>query len=250
MTSQLGPAAIADDEIENGTQQKQRVIDIAREFATGPADDATHAEDRDKRMQSLVGRLDSGVFRIVVMGEVKKGKSSFINALLGWPDLLPVDTDVATSTAYKILYGPTERITVFYLPADEDPQAVSDPVEIPRERLSEFGTEAGNPGNDKRVDFIAIELPNTLLQEGVALVDTPGVGGLFKKHRDITFRFAPNADAVLFVMDSVECVISADEIRFLAELRKTTEQVIFLQTKTDMAVPSKSKPGGIATWRS
>ena len=39
-------------------------------------------------------------------------------------------------------------------------------------------------------------------------MDTPGVGGLFKAHRDITFRYAPNADAVFFVVDSVESLLS------------------------------------------
>ena len=46
----------------------------------------------------------SGLFRIVVMGEIKQGKSSFINALLGVRDLVPVSSDVATSTIYKIWY--------------------------------------------------------------------------------------------------------------------------------------------------
>ena len=31
----------------------------------------------------------AGIFRIVVMGEIKKGKSSFINALLGTKGLVP-----------------------------------------------------------------------------------------------------------------------------------------------------------------
>ena len=47
----------------------------------------------------------AGIFRIVVMGEIKKGKSSFINALLGVKNLVPVNSDIATSTIYKICYG-------------------------------------------------------------------------------------------------------------------------------------------------
>ena len=43
----------------------------------------------------------AGLFRIVVMGEIKQGKSSFINALLGVKDLVPVNSDVATSTIFK-----------------------------------------------------------------------------------------------------------------------------------------------------
>lgn len=244
-------------DVRNDSPLKHQIIDIAQQYIEFPTDDEAQSLQRRNFLQPLLDRLTNGVFRIVVMGEVKKGKSSFINALLGCADLLPtvsevatstaagpqesgglprllpVDTDVATSTVYKILYGPKERLTVFFLPSGDDPHATRAPLEISKDGLLEFGTEAGNPSNEKNVDFIAIEFPSALLKEGIVLVDTPGVGGLFKKHRDITFRFAPNADAILFVLDSTECVISTDEIRFLDELGKSTKQLIFLQTKSD-----------------
>ena len=40
-----------------------------------------------------------------------------------------------------------------------------------------------------------MELPAPLLKDGLVLVDTPGVGGLYKAHRDVTWVYAPNADA-------------------------------------------------------
>jgi hypothetical protein len=81
-----------------------------------------------------------------------------------------------------------------------------------------------------------------LLKEGLVIVDTPGVGGLFKAHRDITWRYAPNADAVCFVLDSVEAVISKDEMDFLQELtRKVTRKIFFVQTKTDAADHEQSQ---------
>ena len=52
----------------------------------------------------VMERFDLGIFRLVVMGEIKKGKSSFINALLGEPNLLPTASDVATSTVFKLIY--------------------------------------------------------------------------------------------------------------------------------------------------
>jgi len=182
-----------------------------------------------------IRRLNRGIFRLVVMGEIKKGKSSFINALLGEPDLLPTSSDVATSTVFKLIYGPEKKHKVFFLP-DPDSGLVCPPKEVAREELVQYGTEDGNPRNEKRVDFIGIELPNPLLESGVVIVDTPGVGGLFKAHRDITWRFAPNADGIIFVLDSVESVISADEISFLKDLTtKYTKRLFFVQTKIDNA---------------
>ena len=196
------------------------------------------AESRKDLIQDLtpvMERFDLGIFRLVVMGEIKKGKSSFINALLGEPDLRPTASDVATSTVFKLIYGPEKKFKVFFQP-DEDTNRRREPLEIEAAKLQEYGTEDGNPGNKRRVDFIGIELPHSLLKEGLVIIDTPGVGGLFKSHRDITWRYAPNADAICFVLDSIEAVISQDELDFLKELTtKVTQRVFFVQTKTDIA---------------
>lgn len=180
-------------------------------------------------------RMNLGLFRLVVMGEIKKGKSSFINALLEEPELLPTDVDIATSTVYKIIYGPNKRFKIFF---QEDPDTGKRPVsiEVKPSQISEYGTEKGNPENHKCVDFIGIELPSPLLKDGLCIIDTPGVGGLYKSHRDITWRYAPNADAVFFILDSTEAVLSSDEILFLRELvGEVTKRVYFAQTKTDAA---------------
>lgn len=168
-----------------------------------------------------------GIFRLVVMGEIKKGKSSFINALTGYRNLVPVHSDVATSTIYKIHYGAEVRYTVYFR-EDTNREKLS----ITAAEVDDYGTESGNPENMKGVDFIRVEAPSSILKDGLVIVDTPGVGGLFKKHREITFRHAPKADAVFFVTDSVESPISADEVKFLKELRQITPNVYFVQTKS------------------
>jgi hypothetical protein len=183
----------------------------------------------DPDFKSAITTTALGLFRVVVMGEIKKGKSSFINALLGLPGLVPVHSDVATSTVFKIRYGTETRYTVFFHEKDQQGQQLK--REIKAEEIHAYGTESGNPDNEKQIDFIAIEAPGQLLKDGLILVDTPGVGGLFKKHRDITYRHAPKADAIFFITDSVESPIGADEVSFLRELRRTTGLVYFVQTK-------------------
>ena len=186
-------------------------------------------------LEPAINRFELGLFRLVVMGEIKKGKSSFVNALLGEADLFPVSSDVANSTVIKALYGPEKKVKVFFLP-DVDTDRRPEPKEIQASDLPAYGTEEGNKNNTKRVDFIGIELPHPLLRDGLVIIDTPGVGGLFRAHRDITWRYAPNADAICFVLDSTESVISQDEIAFLKELTtKVTRKIFFVQTKIDAA---------------
>jgi hypothetical protein len=193
------------------------------------------------RVEPAIERLSLGLFRLVVMGEIKKGKSSLINALLGEPDLLPTASDVATSTVYKILYGPEPACTVFFEADPEKPDEPGRTLTIERAQLPEYGTEDGNPHNAKGVDFIGLELPHPLLREGLVIIDTPGVGGLFRAHRDIAYRYVPLADAVFFVLDSVAAVIGADEIRFLKDLVRHAPRLCFIQTKTDSANTEQCK---------
>jgi signal recognition particle receptor subunit beta len=55
--------------------------------------------------QSLVGELREQVCRVAVIGQVKAGKSSFINALAGRPTMLPTDVNPWTAVVTKIHFG-------------------------------------------------------------------------------------------------------------------------------------------------
>lgn len=171
----------------------------------------------------------SGRFSIVVMGEVKKGKSSFINALLGKRDLVPVASDIATSTVFRIHYGESVGYTVHFLEGSG-----KETLPIDAENLAAFGTEIGNPGNAKQVDYIEVSCPSPILQAGVEVVDTPGLGGLYRGHKKITWQYAPQANAVFFTADSAEAPIGRVEIDNLREVLKITKEVYFIQTKTSV----------------
>ena len=213
------------------------VFDVSEEFfglAKGQNID-THVNP----LKDLFGRYKKRLFNLVVIGEIKKGKSSFINALLGEPTLLPVDVPVTTSTVYKIRYGETEKYEVFFNPT-LDSESSPEPLEITPAQLKEYGTEDGNPDNEKEVDYISIHLPNPFLESGVVVTDTPGIGGLFAAHGDITLKNAPMADAVCLVLDSVEAVASRDEMELLKKFlelptkaRGVPPALFCVQTKID-----------------
>ena len=58
----------------------------------------------------------------MVVGETKRGKSSLINALLEHPGLLPVDSDVATSTHIEVVAGARARATAL---TEEHPDGIT-----------------------------------------------------------------------------------------------------------------------------
>ena len=59
--------------------------------------------------QALIGeainRLDQQVFRVAVVGQIKSGKSSFINAFVRQPRLLPTDVTPWTTTVTHLHFG-------------------------------------------------------------------------------------------------------------------------------------------------
>jgi hypothetical protein len=126
-------------------------------------------EQTAERVRPAMQRCQRGQFRLVVIGEQKRGKSSFINALLGVLGLVPVQSDVATSTVYQVTHGSTRKYTIFFYPPDpEKPDQRPAPLDVSVEELYEYGTADGNPDNRKGVDFIRVQVPHPWLGASAA----------------------------------------------------------------------------------
>jgi len=64
------------------------------------------ATDADQASRlTLTQRAGGSVPTVVVIGETNRGKSCLVNALLGTPDLSPVDAGTATATYLVLEYG-------------------------------------------------------------------------------------------------------------------------------------------------
>ena len=225
---------------------KQNVLQVAEEFSILTAE--RNLEMFAEPIRERVDEYQLGIFRLLVVGEYNKGKSSFINALLGEPNLLPIDIDATTSTVYKVIYGDTKKYKVFFNPEDLDRlEDVPPPLEITEAQVAEYGTEAGNLANEKGVDFISVQLPNPLLKSGLVIIDTPGLGGLVAEHGEIVWRNAPTADAVCFVLDSVESEMTQPEIEGLKKVLEIAQKfdrtppLFFVQTKIDRVTTEEAQ---------
>ena len=174
-------------------------------------------------------KIEENRFYLVVLGEFKRGKTTFINALLGEP-LLPTAVVPLTSIVTMIKYGPKERVEVIF----EDGRV----EEIPMEDIHLFVTEKGNPGNEKGVRKVEVSYPSPFLQDGVYLVDTPGVGSVFSTNTEVTYGFMPKADAAVFLLAS-DPPISQSELAFLADVRQLIRKVFFVQNKVDRLDPQE-----------
>jgi hypothetical protein len=172
----------------------------------------------------LRDKLQAGHFDVLTVGQFKRGKTSVINALLG-ETLLPTAAVPLTSVVTVLAYGETQRISVHPLDGR--------PFDIPPEALADYVTEPGNPGNAKGVMEVQIRTPSPLLRNGVRIVDTPGVGSVFRHNTDTAYARLPQCDAALFVL-SADQPASEAELEFLHEVRKYAGRIFFLLNKIDI----------------
>jgi GTP-binding protein EngB required for normal cell division len=169
-------------------------------------------------------RASAGLVTVVVAGETKRGKSALINALLGRPNLCPVDADVATNCYIEITEAPKPYVRVIRAGDKE-------PLSVDFDEISEWATMTGNPDNEKGVRCVQIGLSDASLH-GLRLIDTPGVGGLTAAHAQLTLEVLREADALLFVID-VDAPLLAPELRFLERAADRIGSVIIALTKID-----------------
>lgn len=163
------------------------------------------------------------IFYLVVLGEFKRGKSTFINALLG-EDLLPTAVVPLTSVITKIAYGDHPAARVYY----QDGRTCA--VNI--DSIDQFITEKGNPGNEKAVKHLEIFHPSELLARGTVLIDTPGTGSIFEHNTMETYDFIPRVDAAIFLL-TVDHPLSRAESDFLKNIRDHVPLIYFVLNKID-----------------
>ncbi|HRJ15281.1 MAG TPA: dynamin family protein, partial [Saprospiraceae bacterium] len=125
----------------------------------------TGNEDLGRTVSDLRNRINDP-FMFVIVGEVKAGKSSFINALLSTgKEIAKVAPQPMTDTIQQIVFGEQEEaVTV-------------------------------NPFLKK------IFLPVDILRE-IAIVDTPGTNTIVEHHQEITESFIPASDLIVFVFEA------------------------------------------------
>jgi hypothetical protein len=172
---------------------------------------------------------------VIVVGEFKQGKSKLINALVNAP-VCPVDDDIATSVPTVVRYGDSPSAVIVVRRDDDsaldDDQALERrPVEL--EKLPSYVSERGNPGNRRRLVAAEVFLPRKILSRGLAIVDSPGVGGLDSAHALTTLTALPTADAMILVSDASQ-EYTEPELRFLRQALRVCPNVACVVSKTDL----------------
>lgn len=184
-----------------------------------------------KKLKSKLSDLISQPVSVLVCGEFKRGKSTFINALLG-NQLCPTDIDICTSVVSVIKYGKEEKVTRYYGEFDNLQNE-----QISLDELEDY--TVGSPDEIDNTVFVEIEMPLPALESGLAVIDTPGVGGLDPRHAVLTSYFLPRADVTVFMTDVSE-PLTATELEFYTKrVLPAARQNIVVVNKADLKTPEE-----------
>jgi small GTP-binding protein len=143
-----------------------------------------------------------GIFMLVVCGEYNAGKSSLLNALLG-QKVMEEGVTPTTDRVTIVTYGPVERNV------------------------------------EESTSILRREYPAEILRD-LAFVDTPGTNAVVKKHQELTERFVPRADLVLFVT-SADRPFTESERTFLQLIGSWGKKIVLLVNKIDIVEEAEER---------
>jgi len=185
----------------------------------------------EHRVAELSERLDEGRFHLAVLGQFKRGKSTLLNALLGEP-LLPISVVPLTAIPTFLRAGRRWQAKVAYTDGHPGEQITSDHAGDITALLEKYVTEAANPNNRLGVNHVEVASPAEILERGVVLIDTPGIGSTFRHNTEATLNFLSQCDAALLLV-SADPPITEVEVDFLKEVRSKVVRLFFLLNKVD-----------------
>lgn len=186
------------------------------------------AQDLD--MKSLVADLKLDIellkqekFQIVVVGEFSRGKSTFINAMLG-RRILPSSKNPTTAVISKIVYKASPQYVLYYKEERIQPKKITEekflelvaPKEVDLlDKVKSLISHQKQTELD-RIKYAEIGFPLKLCQDNVDVVDTPGTNDLNVGRIEITYRYINQADAIILVL-SANQALTKSELTFLQE---------------------------------
>ena len=158
----------------------------------------------NQQLQVTIRNLRTNInepFLFVVVGEVKAGKSSFVNALLQ-ADICKTAADPCTDVIQQIVYSD----------------------EVFEQPINQYLRKIGS---------------NNEILKTLSIVDTPGTNTVVENHQEITKEFIPNSDLIFFVFFAKNPYTRSawELLDFVnSEWRK---KVIFILQQADLAKPEE-----------
>lgn len=218
------------NQADNPTKSRDQTLDVVQSHLESIAAIAetvgmssVHSELVDERIPALKARQMS----MVVLGEFNHGKSTVINALLG-NEIVPMGITPTTSVITHLVHGEGQAEFVF-----DDERKRVDPAEL-RKALTEDAA--------RNLRYVEVPIASPFLEDGLVIVDTPGVNDISQQKAEITYGYVPRADIVVYVLDAAQA-LKRSEVTFIRErlIKNSHDRLFFVLGKSDSLTSDELK---------
>jgi GTPase SAR1 family protein len=170
--------------------------------------------------------LTQGVFRLLVLGDMKRGKSTFINTLIG-ENLLPSAANPCTAILTILRYGEEKQVTVHFndgrSPKQLEFKDFKEQYTINSKEAKEL--EQRKKSAFSEVSHAIIEYPLSLLSKGLEIIDSPGLNDT-EARNELSLGYINNCHAILFIMRASQPYTLAER-RYLDNYIKNRGLTVF-----------------------
>jgi len=184
-------------------------------------------------------RLRHRRLQVAVVGQFKRGKSTFINALLG-AAVLPTGVLPLTAVPTFIFWRETPLIRIHFANGRQSEQIVVSDPDSARSALFHFVTEEANPKNQRGVERVELYYPAATLRGGICLIDTPGIGSTLLHNTEAALRVLPECDVALFI-GSADPPITEVELDHLLQVKPKAGRTYFILNKVESLTADEKK---------
>ncbi|MDM8543663.1 dynamin family protein [Desulfococcaceae bacterium HSG9] len=193
-------------------------------------------------LKKIEDYLANDSFRLAVLGEFKRGKSTLINAIVDTPGLMPADFLPCTSALTEIKYGDK----TLYKVNNDGPFGSFIPSDI-----GEFHKKAAAAAELKTIQAEAerqaeqvprwrVDIPSPFLKGSfISIIDSPGIGEDYARDR-ISRAEAERADAAIIVFNADQPV-SLQELELIEKMRSKASHLIIAINRVDNVPESQWK---------
>ena len=180
-----------------------------------------------QKLRNEAIQLQNERFNLVVIGEFSRGKSTFVNAMLG-KGLLPSSKNATTNVISKIVYGDVPSFKVHFRNgkvrdiSEEDFSLIKAQSEGSASKLSMLKRFIPNFKDDVNsinfdsIEYAEIVYPLQFCENNVDVVDTPGTNDLNVGRMEITYNYLKQAEAAILVLCATQ-PLTKSEKEFLQE---------------------------------
>ena len=183
-------------------------------------------EESRKALKHVQEKLQNHTFSVGIMGEFKRGKSTVINSLLE-KEIMPADILPCSATMNRVTYDLHPHVQLNMRDGSQK--------DIPVEELGSYVTKlnAENESRAAEVDEAIVYYPCRFCQNGVDIVDTPGLNDDERMNK-ISEEIIPKLDAVIMVL-TPDNPFSMSEAEFVRNklMASDLSRLIFVVNKID-----------------